>query len=392
MSDSARHQLYHVLETVYGTTPTTPALTTLRHISNSLAIAKAGVMSEELRSDRQVADFRHGVRQCAGEIGGELSYGSYDAMLEAALLGTWAAKFTPTIGTDISAASGDNSINSAGAAFPAYEPGDRISIAGFTGTVGNNQSFLKVVSRTASKIVVSGGVALVTDAAGESVTVTSLTQVLKAGTTRRSFSFQRTYSDQSDADGSRHVFKGSEITKLSVGFTAGDDPKVTVGLGVIGKDLAILVAEITGATYPAVTTTKMMDCLRGAILEGGAAIGVITETQLTLENGLQPRFVVASDSTILPSIGRSVLNGTSTAFFENKTLLEKFLNETASSIAFRLEDLVGNAYTFKIPNVTYTGGQADVSGQGAITIPLPWQAIYDPTSATQITIERHPAA
>lgn len=80
-----------------------------------------------------------------------------------------------TIGQDtltavtISAAAADNSINDSGAGFPMLYPGAKIWIAGFTGTAGNN-GVATVVSRTASKIIISG-ITLVDDAVGESVTI-----------------------------------------------------------------------------------------------------------------------------------------------------------------------------------------------------------------------------
>ena len=72
--------------------------------------------------------------------------------------------------TNISAANADNSINSAAAAFPLIHPGAKLWTSGFTGTATNNEK-RTVVSRTASKIILSGGTALVDDAAGEAVTI-----------------------------------------------------------------------------------------------------------------------------------------------------------------------------------------------------------------------------
>lgn len=72
--------------------------------------------------------------------------------------------------TTVSAANADNSINSAAAAFPLIHAGAKLWTSGFTGTATNNEK-RTVVSRTASKIILSGGTALVDDAAGETVTI-----------------------------------------------------------------------------------------------------------------------------------------------------------------------------------------------------------------------------
>src|SRR6478736_4239215 len=100
MSDSARHGLFAIAEVTYGTTPAvTPALKTIRHTGTTLALSKGTFMSEELRPDRQIVDFRHGVRQTGGDMDHELSYGSLDDFLEAVLMGTWAVKAAPVVGT-----------------------------------------------------------------------------------------------------------------------------------------------------------------------------------------------------------------------------------------------------------------------------------------------------
>lgn len=73
----------------------------------------------------------------------------------------------------ISAANADSSVNDSATAFPAFVVGEPILVSGFTGTAANNQVGV-VVSRTTAKIVLTVATAFVNDAAGESVTLTSL--------------------------------------------------------------------------------------------------------------------------------------------------------------------------------------------------------------------------
>jgi hypothetical protein len=109
---------------------------------------------------------------------------------------------------------------------------------------------------------------------------------------------------------------------------------------------------------------------------------------MSLENGIEPLFAVGSQTTQRPSIGKSRLTGTLTTYFEDKTLYEKFLNETESSIQLVLTDLDGNSYTIDLPRVKYNSGQPDVSGEGAITIGMEFVALYDTTDTSQIKITR----
>lgn len=95
----SRHSMGAVPEVTYGTTPATPAFADIRHTSCNLGLTKSELESAEIRSDRQIAHFRHGNKSVAGDIGIELSYGTFDTFMEAALGGTWATD-TPSAGID----------------------------------------------------------------------------------------------------------------------------------------------------------------------------------------------------------------------------------------------------------------------------------------------------
>ncbi len=394
MSDSARHNLSYVAEVSYGTTPTTPALKRLRHTACSLAMTKGTLMSEELRQDRQISDFRHGGKQTGGDITGELSYSSYDDLLEAVLGGTWGAKAAPYVASTISAAAADNSINDSASGLPLLEAGDKVTITGFTGvsTTANGVKFV-VASSTAAKMVLvvdTAHPALINDAAGEAVTITTITNRLIAGTTRRSFSFQRQYADVTTG-GTKgyHLFKGVELNTLAL--TISPTALVKLVFGTLGQDLAVSDSDIAGATYTALDTNHKFDAFTGTILENGVAIATITELSINAENGLAPRFVVGDDNTQRPAIGRSNVSGQLSAYFETSALLEKFINQTESSLSFLLTDVDGNGYRFKLPRIKYTGGDAPTQGNGPISTGLPFQALLDNTSGTNIAIDRIPA-
>lgn len=304
MANGSRHSMRYVAETVYGTTPATPAFKPIRHTGTTLGLSKEALQSEELRDDRQIADYRQGAFQTGGDISFELSYGSFDELLEALLCGTW---------------------------------------------VGN---------------------------------------VLKAGTTRRSFTIERFFGDIVSADKPYHRFTGVEFNTLALSIAA--NAMVTGTLGVLGSSLETATVAVAGATYSAPTTTSPLDSFTGSLLENGTPIAVITEITLNVNNGLETRFVVGSKASIRPSIARSNVSGNITAYFENSTLLDKFINETESAIEFNMPDGAGNNLKVTLPRIKYTGGQPDVAGEGPITLSMPFQALLDTASGTNIEIEREP--
>ena len=307
MSDSSRHDMFYIEEVTYGDTPAVdPAFLDLRHTGTTLGLAKESFQSEELHADRQIRDFRHGVKSVAGDLSMELSYGSFDDFLEATLMGTWA------------------------------------------------------------------------------------TDVLKAGVERRSFSVLRHFEDLPSGN-PYFLYAGIEFNALNLTIPASG--MVTGSFTVLGQSQVTLadLSSLGTPTFGAPITTQPFDSFTGSILEAGGAISVVTEVSLTLENGLAAKNVVGSDETILPSVDKSNLTGSVTAFFEDTVILDKFLNETESSLEVTLTDPAGNSYIIELPRIKYNGGQPDVaSGGGPITINFPIQALYNVADLSNIVITRVP--
>ena len=200
---------------------------------------------------------------------------------------------------------------------------------------------------------------------------------------------ERFFGDILTIDKPYHRFTGVEFNTLALAISA--NAMITGTLGVLGQNMTTDTAIVAGATYAAPTTTSPLDSFTGTLNEAGTPIAVITEIQLNVENGLEARFVVGSKASIRPSIGRSNCSGQITAYFENSLLLDKFINETESNIVFELPDGAGNKYIFTLPRIKYNGGQPDVEGEGPITLSMPFQALLNAATSTNIQIERVPA-
>ena len=210
------------------------------------------------------------------------------------------------------------------------------------------------------------------------------TNVLKVGSTRRSFTFERKFPDIATPEW--HRYTGCEINTLSL--SVAPNAMVGVTLGIIGQDTSIATAEVASSTYSADVGNLPFDSFTGSINEGGSSIAVVTALELTLENGLESKFAVGSALTNRPSIGKSRVSGSLTTYFESKTLYEKFVNETASDIVFTLTDPDGNDLEVDITNVKYTTGRVDVSGTGSITVPMDFIGLYSSGDASNLVITR----
>lgn len=212
------------------------------------------------------------------------------------------------------------------------------------------------------------------------------TDQLKAGKARRSFMVERKFGNLTIPE--YHRSSGLEINTFSLSVKPDDN--IAGSFATVSKDIAIDTAIISGATYPAATSTIPFDAFSGAVTEGGSAIGIVTTIDMTLENGITPLFAIGSKTTLRPGIGKSKVTGTLGLYFQSSVMLSKFIDETASSLVFTLVDPDGNQYQFEFPNIKYTGGQPDVSGEGEIIISLPFTALYDSVEQSQIVIERTP--
>lgn len=210
------------------------------------------------------------------------------------------------------------------------------------------------------------------------------TNVLKSGTTRRSYTLERKFADLATPE--FHRYTGVEFNTMSLSIAP--NAMVTATFGIVGKDIALATAEVASSTYSADVGNTPFDSFTGSITEGGSGIATVTSLEMTIENGLEPLFSVGSATTNRPSIGKSRVTGTLTTYFDSKALYEKFINETSSEIVCTLTDVAGNDIQIDIPNVKYNSGQPDVSGEGAVTVAMEFVALYSSSDASQLVITR----
>lgn len=218
-------------------------------------------------------------------------------------------------------------------------------------------------------------------------------EYIQVGQLRKSFTFVRHFEDLVGAGVKPYfIYRGVELNQLKLTVQANAMVKGSFAVVGQGQENAVDLTTLGTATQLPPTTTPQLDSFTGSLQEGGETIAVVTEIQLTLDNGIAPRFVVGQKNSILPSLGRAKVTGTMTAYFEDSALIDKFLNEENSSLKFSLPDGKGKALTFDIPNIKYTGGQPNVTNEGPITLSMPFTALIDPKKGTNLRISRNKPA
>jgi len=210
------------------------------------------------------------------------------------------------------------------------------------------------------------------------------TNVLKVGTTPKFFSIQ---DYAADIDQSR-VFTGMSVSTM--GISLAPNQMVTTTFGMVGKDMTISATE---KTQDAASGAAPFDAYSGDIsignVGGASAVAVVTALDFTLNNSYAPTFVIGDDSAPSLEYGRAEVEGTLTAYFEDASLIDRFINETETEIEVSVDDPTGaNAYTFTFPRVKINSADVGVDGPTSRMISMSFVALYDTTEGTSLKITR----
>jgi hypothetical protein len=210
------------------------------------------------------------------------------------------------------------------------------------------------------------------------------TNVVKVGTTPKYFTIEDAAEDISQY----RTFTGMSVSGMSVSIAPNQMVSTTFDL--VGKDMTqAATTASTGGTPTAASANQPFDSYSGTISDGGSAVSIVTSIDFSIQNSLAPTFVVGSDAAQSLEYGRAVVEGTMTVYYEDATLINKFLNETESSIEVSVDDPTGaNTYTFLFPRVKYNGASVPVQNPQSRLITMPFVALYDGTEGTNIKLTR----
>lgn len=376
-------------EPVLASNPGAASAQELRRVSSTLSLTKDTYQSAEIRSDRQIGDFRHGVKRVAGSLNGELSCKTYQDLMEAASRGTWAAAVSLS-NSEFTSVSAD--ANTSKFTFTGGDPvaeGMRVGgiyrFANLSDSDNNNKNFLVLAFGGTSNREVTVYPAPDTMTADSSFTLTGFKKLVmpSSGLVSRLFAIEHYYSTLDIA----HLFSECRIGGMNLNLPP--TGMATVEFPVMGRNMT----RYSGGSAPfftsptAATTTKIEAAVNGLLLVGGTAVGVVTGLQLSLNLNPQSEAVVGSN--IVPEIflGRSNLTGTLSAFFADDTLIANFVNETEVSILAYLtgsSDANAQALTFYLPRVKFGGAGLPVEGESGLRINMPFQALKYEGSAAGI--------
>lgn len=378
-------------ESTWSTAPGTTGAQLLRRVSSDLDLRKQTYESAEIRTDYQVSDFRHGVRSVEGRISGELSPLTYEMLFAAATRKQWAATSALTSLSLTIAASGDNyTVTRGSGSFltDGIKVGDVIRLTAGSFTAGNLNNNLLVLALTATVATVTtlNGSSLTAEGPIASATVSvpgKRSFVPTSSHTDDSFSIEHWFSDISQSE----LFRGCKVMNAAVNLPA--TGIATVDFGFMGCD----VTTATSAYYTspsAATSTGVVAAVNGVVRYGSGKVANITGLNFTIDGAMSASPVVGSNT--YPDIyeGRVSVSGQFTAFFEDATYRDAFLNETEVSITVAMT--TGNSnnadfMAFTFPRCKLGGTSKSDGGTGGVVQTVPFTALFNGSGGSGTSTE-----
>lgn len=355
ISKGTAKQVGYKKETTWGVLAGNTSGKLLRRVTASFNLAKETYESGEIRTDRQVADFRHGVRSAEGSINGELSAATYSDFMgsvvgnnfAAITLGA-AAQITVTVaGSVYTLVRATGSFLTDG-----VKVGMVIRAAGLT-AAGDNAKNLLVASVTALNVVVVplNGSTMTAQPTATSVTLTApgkQTFVPATAHTDDSYTVEEFYSDIAQSE----VYTGMKVNSVAVQLPA--TGLSTVDIAFAGKDLTQTGTTQYFTSPTAQNTNGIFAAVNGVMLVNGAAVALVTSADFTIERATENATVVGSNSVADIFTGRIRVTGNLSVYFQDAVFRDYFDDETSVSLVLTMtadSSATSNFITFTLPKV-----------------------------------------
>jgi hypothetical protein len=358
-------------ETTWGTLAGATAAKQLRRVTGNFNLTKETYESNEIRTDYQVADMRHGVRTAEGSLNGELSPKSYADFMESVLARNFTAVTSITGLTLTIAASGSSwTVTRSTGSFltDGVKVGQVVRLTGASLNADNVGKNLLVSAVTALAITVSvvNGTAMFAQSTIASCTLATVGKYTFApltGHTDDSYTIEEFYSDIAQSE----VYTGMKVGSMNVQLPA--TGLVTADFSFMGKDLTQTGTTQYFTTPTVQGTDGIFAAVNGLVLVNGTAVGVVTSADFTVERAMENATVVGSNSVADIFTGRIRVNGNFSTYFTDGTFRGYFANEDVVSLVFLVttnNTAAADFIAFTLPKVKINSATKDDTETGIV--------------------------
>ncbi|MEY2654882.1 MAG: Dinoroseobacter phage vB DshS-R5C [Pseudomonadota bacterium] len=378
LSQSNRVQLGYKLEGVYPTNygvlqGGNGALVNLT--GESLDFTISTDTSKAIRSDRQTTDLIQTGASAQGGFQFEHVYRDMDPLLEGVFQSTYTAYGTAGVSAAIANLTFATGTVTAGAAptgndaFTNLRKGQWFTLLPPAGATDQVKAYwaarpLRVsmtTAPTATVITLDSTTPINTTLGGASMAGGRVSSSRMAnGTTMRTFSLEVGHLDI----GQYRQYLGMSPSKLDLKLASGSI--ISGSMEFMGKSMTLTAASGMG-TPTAASVYTPANAVRGVVdvVEGGALVSAVTyikSLDLMIDNSLRAQDAVGVFGNAGVGSGTLKVSGKMQLYFADAVHYNKFLNNTASSLAVPVLDPDGNGYVYYIPRMKYNAAKVNAGG------------------------------
>ena len=374
-------QVIYKKQSALGTKATASGAQVLRRTTSGIELKKNTFQSNEIRTDYQIADFRHGSKFVEGPLSGEISPGTYKEFMAAAMRKDFVAGASIASLTLTTAGSGPTYTitRSAGSWITdGVKVGDIVRVTAGLAAGNLNKNYL-VASLTATvlTVYVLNGTSISAQSAIAACTLSvtgKKTLTPTSGHTADYFTIEQWYGSGVALS---EQFYDCKVNTMDVQIQASG--MATVNFGFLGRNVDLgTTAYFTSPT--AATTSGVMAGANGLLIVSGAAVGSVTGMNFTANGNMTQEAVVGANSTPDIFAGSVIVSGQMTILLENDTYVQMFEDETEASVTMTLTtNNAANAdfVSFTMPRIK-VGGNSKDDGQKGIVQTVPFTALLNP--------------
>lgn len=367
LASSSATQVRYIPEATFGVTPVAGNPLNLRVTGESLSYEISKQASNEINATRTISSMIPTGASAAGDLNGEMQYREYDRFMESTLQSTFTVYGTAGVGTTFTADFTATTITASVAptttsALTLLKRGQWFRLT--TGGANNGKLFRVSTSVSPTSTVITLDAGTPATVASSVATCSVQTRRLSHGTTQTSYTIEKNMTDV----GVFEAFTGMTPSKMSIALASGS--LSTINFSFMGKQAAMATATTLPGTPVASYNFDIQSGVTGTscqVWEGGVPLTstFVKSVSLDYDNALRGQDALCSLGYVGIGSGTIALTGSMSIYFADKTIFDKFVANTNTSLIFSTMDGSGNGYVFSMPVVNISSYQVTAGGKDA---------------------------
>jgi len=226
-------------------------------------------------------------------------------------------------------------------------------------------------------------------AAGDGTTTVTNAAIL--GTTPKFL----TIEDYAEDINQVRTFDGCAVNTMAVSLAP--NQMATATFGIVGRQMGLSQSPKTSVSasagnepfdsYSGDIFVADVGVDAGDILNSPTASTIITGLDFTLNNGFAPTMVIGETTASDLEFGTASLEGTITAYFEDLSLVNRFISETESGLIVSIGDPSGRTLSFTFPRIKINSADVGVDGPTSRIVNLSFVGLRDDTDLSSSTTD-----